>query len=226
MKTCKQFVVCVCVSLLPQELISLTRWQCRTRRCLRHPWERGLPLPWTIRSRWTWAPSQRWDLCPRPPGIIQSAGINCICVLFKWIKCKFVSLITGFPPPFFFAKVHNLLLQWWAFWSHCYALCFWKWSTFKCFGPVLQNHIAAILNKKQKTDSSCTAWDSHTVSNWLVHVVFSTIHRWTCHRQGCRRLKGWWAATVTTWSLRRPTRASSCSRTSLPELRVERWMWM
>lgn len=57
----------MCAWLFPQESISLTQWHCRMRRCLRHPWEHVLPPPWTIHSRWTWAPSQRFDLSPSFP---------------------------------------------------------------------------------------------------------------------------------------------------------------
>lgn len=50
----------LCVSLFPQAWISLTQWQCRTHRCLRHPWEEGPPPRGTILSRWTWT-CQRLD---------------------------------------------------------------------------------------------------------------------------------------------------------------------
>lgn len=43
-----------------QEWTSSTTWLFPTRRCLRHQWALELHHPWITRSKWTWAPFQRW----------------------------------------------------------------------------------------------------------------------------------------------------------------------
>lgn len=52
------------IVLLPshplQEWTSSTTWLFPTPRCRRHPWALEPHRPWITRSRWTWAPSQRW----------------------------------------------------------------------------------------------------------------------------------------------------------------------